>query len=137
MVEMMKVQVLKPTLCQDEEGRACIAPAKRVVMLRAGKARHFIKTGIARPSDKPLDELTPYKSTRVQKTQSEAAQIGTAIAEAIAGLNSGNVAGAKAALEATATPKEPTELSEGQKVVKASGRQPKPTVFIDQDPKAI
>jgi hypothetical protein len=135
MVEMMKVKVLKPTLCQDEEGRACIAPTNRIVMLRAGKAQHFINTGIAEKSDEPLDELMPYKATQIEKAKSEAAEVGMAIAEAIAAMNSGNVNDAKAALEATATKKE--ELSEGQKAVKASGRQPKPTVFIDQDPKAV
>ena len=156
MVNMLKVKVLKPTLCQDENGQACIAPTGRIVMLREGKARHFINTGIvklAAAKDK-LSVLEPYKAAAPEKAKNEAAEVGMAVAKAIADLTNQNVnekvkpkeaqpeepsEAAKAVKASGRTPKEkPKEAQpeEPSKAVKASGRTPKETVFIDQDPNA-
>ena len=129
MVNMLKVKVLKPTLCQDENGQACIAPTGRIVMLREGKARHFINTGVVKlaAAKDELSVLEPYKAAAPEKAKNEAAEVGMAVAKAIADLTNQNE---------KAKPKEaqPEEPSEAAKVVKASGRTPKETVFIDQDP---
>ena len=83
----MKVQVLKPTLVQDAEGRPCIATINKIVEIEDNRAQHFVNTGVAKlvPKNAKLSQLERYAAAGPVRQETEAALIGKAIARAIRG----------------------------------------------------